>query len=103
MQQDRVKRGVIAMKDKWIVRKRPARLERRIEFAEYEETREFLEKAAELSESVGYYPDISFGRTHVNITLQDEDQDNKSEVVSDEIQSFADKMDVLIPSAPPAD
>ena len=87
------------MSENWVERKRPARLERRIEFANYDETREFLDQAADLSESLGYYPDMSFGRTHVSITLQDENQDNKSEKVSDEILHYANLMDVLVPAA----
>lgn len=53
----------------WFLRKRPARLERRFRFQNYEATREFLERAAQVSQQEGYYPDISFGRTYVNVTI----------------------------------
>ncbi len=84
------------MSTNWVTRKRPARLERRIEFSDYEETREFLDRAAELSESRGYYPDMSFGRTHVSIVLRPEDE---SDVVSEDMLQFANLMDVLVPAA----
>ena len=56
----------------WTLRKRPERLERRIEFADYEQTREFLEQLNSLSEQQSRYPDISFGRTYVNLTIAPE-------------------------------
>jgi pterin-4a-carbinolamine dehydratase len=53
----------------WKERASPARLERRFEFAGYEEARAFLDRAAVLSEATEVYPDMSFGRTYVNMTL----------------------------------
>ena len=53
----------------------PERLERRIEFPDYESNRLFLEKLNDLSEQEGRFPDISFGRTYVNITLRAESED----------------------------
>jgi len=53
----------------------PERLERRIEFPDYESNRHFLEKLNDLSEQEGRFPDISFGRTYVNITLRAEGAD----------------------------
>lgn len=84
------------MSENWVIRKRPARLERRIEFSDYEETRTFLDRAAELAESQGYYPDMSFGRAHVSITLQAQDG---ADEVSDELLHYAHLMDALVPAA----
>ena len=53
----------------WNLRKRPAWLERHVEFDGYERTREFLDQAAELSERENFYPDMSFGRTQVSMTI----------------------------------
>lgn len=53
----------------WQEKTSPARLERRFEFDDYDETREFLDKAAALSEQTRIYPDVSFGRTYVNMTI----------------------------------
>ena len=57
------------MVENWILRKNPPRLERRVEFDNYDLTREFLDLAAELSEKEGFYPDMNFGRTHVSMTI----------------------------------
>lgn len=54
----------------WERRERPAQLFRRFEFAAYGETRAFLDALARLSEEDGYYPDISFGTTYVNVTIR---------------------------------
>lgn len=83
------------MSDNWVIRKRPARLEGRFEFSEYEETRVFLDRAAELAESEGYYPDMSFGRTHVSITLQPEED---AEEVPESIWRYARLVDELLPA-----
>ncbi|MDH5233045.1 MAG: 4a-hydroxytetrahydrobiopterin dehydratase [Gammaproteobacteria bacterium] len=63
------------MVENWKERSKPARLERRIEFDDYEQTRYFLEKAADLAEREGYYPDISFGRSHVSMTVYSQEDE----------------------------
>ena len=62
------------MNQPWTQRPRPDRLERRIEFDDYESTRTFLERLNSLAEQEGRFPDISFGRTYVNLTLRPEDE-----------------------------
>ncbi len=62
--------------DKWVERKRPVRLERRFEFETYEATRDFLDRLGDFSESSERFPDISFGKTYVNITLRPEVQED---------------------------
>jgi 4a-hydroxytetrahydrobiopterin dehydratase len=81
------------MNQAWTLRQRPARLERRLEFADYEATRGFLEQAATLSERAGIYPDMSFGRTYVNITLHAEDE---AAEVGEQLHRFAGDLDALI-------
>lgn len=84
------------MSDQWQERKRPARLERRYEFPSYSELRDFLDDAAELSESKGYYPDMGFGKDYVNVTIHlEEGKDN----ITSEQRQFASELDSL-PSAP---
>lgn len=80
------------MDQPWTERQRPARLERRIEFADYESTRLFLERLNTLAEEQGRYPDISFGRTYVNLTLRPEND----APLSDAEQSFAAAVDGLL-------
>lgn len=77
----------------WTERKRPARLERRLEFPTYEATRDFLDRAAALSERDGIYPDMSFGRTYVNITLHAEDPEGP---VGEPLVRFAEALDGLV-------
>ncbi len=83
------------MSSDWFTRKKPAQLERRIEFSDYQQTRDFLERVAELSESEGYYPDMSFGRTHVSITLRSEDDVDE---VNEDMLRYARQVDQLIPA-----
>jgi pterin-4a-carbinolamine dehydratase len=53
----------------WTEVERPPSLYRRFEFAAYSETRSFLDRLASLSKETGLYPDLSFARTHVNVTV----------------------------------
>lgn len=53
----------------WQVQQRPALMTRRLEFASYKETRAFLDQLTALSERTGYFPDLNFGKTHINITI----------------------------------
>jgi pterin-4a-carbinolamine dehydratase len=48
---------------------RPPSLFRRYEFSSYSETRQFLDRLAQLSEETKLYPDLGFGKTHVNVTI----------------------------------
>jgi pterin-4a-carbinolamine dehydratase len=53
----------------WTEVARPPSLYRRFEFAAYSETRVFLDRLAGLSNETGLYPDLSFTRTYVNVTV----------------------------------
>ena len=81
--------------DKWEQRNRPLRLERRFEFEDYGKTRDFLDSLGEYSESVNRFPDISFGKTYVNITLRPQADDQSAQLTQDDFQ-FAAKIDELI-------
>jgi len=86
------------MSEQWQERKRPVRLERRYEFSNYSELRDFLDEAAELSEAKGYYPDMGFGKDYVNVTIHLEDG---NEEILPEQREFASELDKL-PSANPS-
>lgn len=77
----------------WRRRERPLRLERRVEFPDYEALRDFLDQAAALSEETGLYPNLSFGRTYANLTLF---ADETTEELSDMAESFAKRIDALL-------
>ena len=77
----------------WSQRQRPHRLERRLAFADYPEVRDFLERLERLCEQRQRYPDLSFGRTYVNLTVRPED-DNATIGASEE--TFAQAIDQLL-------
>ncbi|MBK1647734.1 4a-hydroxytetrahydrobiopterin dehydratase [Rhabdochromatium marinum] len=77
----------------WTQRERPLRLERRLEFPDYEATRVFLERAGEVSEAMDLYPDLSFGRTYVNLTVF---ADEESGTLPPEARAFAERIDRCI-------
>ena len=80
------------MTSHWRERKRPLCLERRYEFGGYSALRDFLDQAAELSEQESLYPDMSFGREYVNVTIH---ADEGSEEMTDKQRQFADLLDAL--------
>lgn len=80
------------MGQQWEERKRPARLEGRYEFKDYNTLRDFLDKAAELSEEIDLYPDMGFGRDYVNITIH---VDEGSEELGEKQHDFARQLDIL--------
>ncbi len=80
--------------NQWQQRKRPERLERRFEFSNYESTRNFLDKLGELTERLQRFPDISFGKTYVNITLRPDDDSNVQ--LTDADHAFSLEIDALV-------
>ncbi len=83
------------MKHGWEERKRPIRLERRFEFETYSATRDFLDRLGSFSEETQRFPDISFGRTYVNITLRPLDE-SEGALLDDEDHAFAAGVDRLL-------
>ncbi|EIJ34442.1 4a-hydroxytetrahydrobiopterin dehydratase [Thiothrix nivea] len=59
----------------WDTHKLPVGMSRRYEFGSYEETRQFLDDLASLSERTGYYPSLNFNRTQVTVRIQAEADD----------------------------
>ena len=80
---------------KWDKRNRPDRLERRLEFETYEATRDFLDRLGGLSESKKIYPDISFGKTYVNITLRPANEEQDA-LLTDLEYKFTTEIDELL-------
>ncbi|MEB3320973.1 MAG: 4a-hydroxytetrahydrobiopterin dehydratase [Cyanobium sp.] len=84
------------MEQSWTARPKPDQaqwLERRIEFDTYAATRDFLERLNDLCEAEQRFPDISFGRTYVNLTLR---ASSDSEPLGDGERRFASAIDALI-------
>jgi pterin-4a-carbinolamine dehydratase len=80
------------MNEQWRERERPVRLERRYEFRDYNTLREFLDRAADLSEREGLYPDMGFGRDYVNMTIHVADGE---EMLGEARHRFARELDRL--------
>jgi pterin-4a-carbinolamine dehydratase len=58
----------------WQVQAKPPVMTRRFEFPDYAATRGFLDDLAKLSEKSGYYPDLNFAKTHVNVSVAARDE-----------------------------
>jgi len=67
----------------WKVQKRAGLLSRRYDFSSYDEMRDFLDRLEELSEKEAYYPDLTFSRTHVNVSIKSRDSGSSDSRFSD--------------------
>ena len=70
---------------------RVAPFNQRFDFGSYAETRDFMDRLADLSKRDNYYPNISFGKTYVNVSIDGEDRTALNERKS----SFISDMDAL--------
>lgn len=80
--------------DQWNERQRPVCLEKRFEFLTYGETRDFLDRLGRLSEAQDRFPDLSFGKTYVNVTLRPVSDDADAALTPDD-HAFAQRIDEL--------
>lgn len=76
----------------WHIRTKPVCMERQYTFPSYLLLRNFLDRAADLSERRGYYPDMGFGRTYVNVTIRP--RENLAEILPEQ-RAFAEELDEL--------
>ena len=81
--------------NQWTERKRPVCLEKRFEFSTYGETRDFLDRLGCLSESQNRFPDLSFAKTYVNVTLRPLSDDSDAALTVDD-HAFVKRIDELI-------
>ena len=75
----------------WKQRDSPSRIEKRFEFEEYQKISIFLKKIDELCKEKNFYPNISFGKNFVSITIF-----LGSEKLSKIEKDFSNKIDSLI-------
>ncbi len=80
------------MSHEWQLRKRPVCMERKYLFDAYDALRDFLDRVADLSEREEYYPDMSFGRTQVTMTIH---APEGSEEMPEPLHDFARQVDAL--------
>lgn len=72
----------------------PPMLSRRFEFETYAATRRFLDGIAKVAEAAQRYPNLSFGKTYVSVTL---DADGKK--IGPDIVALAQQIDALTTGA----
>ena len=72
----------------WNKRESPLRLEKRFEFEEYSKISRFMEKIEKLCKQKDIYPNISFGKNFVSLTIF---LDNK--VLSEKEKNFSKDID----------
>ena len=72
----------------WNERESPLRIERRFEFEQYSKISKFMEKIEKLCKERDIYPNISFGKNFVSLTIF---LDNK--VLSDKEKNFSKEID----------
>ena len=53
----------------WNLRESPSRIEKRFEFKEYSKTSQFIENIEKLFKEKNIYPNISFGKNFVSVTI----------------------------------
>ena len=61
--------GILIKKSMWKQRESPLRLEKRFEFKEYSRISKFMQEVDELCKEKNIYPNISFGKNFVSITI----------------------------------
>lgn len=74
----------------WKVQKRSQIITRRFDFPGYDEMRDFLDHLETLSESENYCPDLTFSRTHVNVSIY-----ARGEELAQVDFDFSNKVDAL--------
>ena len=75
----------------WLRQDLPPLLSRRFEFESYAETRRFLDDVARLAEAAQLYPNLSFGKTYVSVTI-----DANGKKISPECVALAQKISGLV-------
>ena len=74
----------------WNQRESPSRVEKRFEFEEYQKISKFMKKTDDLCKEKNIYPNISFGKNFVSITifLASQKISKIEKEFSDQIDSF---------------
>ncbi|MBO1923223.1 4a-hydroxytetrahydrobiopterin dehydratase [Thiomicrorhabdus sp. 6S3-12] len=57
------------MNERWKLKQKPASMEARFEFDNFEKLRSFLDELAEQADQLEHHPNISFGREHVSVII----------------------------------
>lgn len=94
--EDRIKQLIDQVSDSgWKIQKRSLIMTRRYDYVNYDDMRDFLDDLQDLSEGDGFYPDLTFSRVHVNVSIKSRDDDKFTEIDFE----FAKKVDLLANNA----
>ena len=74
----------------WIERESPLRIERRFEFEEYSKISKFMGNIDQLCKEKNIYPNISFGKNFVSMTIFSD-----TKTISDEEKIFSNQIDKM--------
>ena len=72
----------------WNERESPLRIEKRFEFEQYSKISKFMEKIEKLCKERGIYPNISFGKNFVSLSIFLDDKE-----ISDREKDFSKDID----------
>ena len=72
----------------WKERESPLRIEKRFEFEKYSKISKFMEKIDQLCKEMNIYPNISFGKNFVSLTIF-----SNAEKISQIEKNFSNKVD----------
>ena len=74
----------------WNERESPLRIEKRFEFEQYSKISKFMEKIEKLCKEKDIYPNISFGKNFVSLSifLDNKETSNREKEFSKEIDKF---------------
>jgi len=64
----------------WKVQKRALTMTKRYDYSNYDDMRDFLDDLQDLSEKEDYYPDLTFSRVHVNVSIKSREEEKFTEV-----------------------
>ena len=74
----------------WNKRESPLRIEKRFEFEQYSKISKFIEKIEKLSKERDIYPNISFGKNFVSLSIF---LDSKDKEISSKGKDFSNDVD----------
>ena len=74
----------------WNKRESPLRIEKRFEFDEYSKISKFMEKIEKLCKEKNIYPNISFGKNFVSVSIF-----STNETLSAVEKDFSNKIDIF--------
>ncbi|HBR96595.1 MAG TPA: hypothetical protein DD979_04360 [Gammaproteobacteria bacterium] len=77
--------------ESWRLERNATGLARQFSFESYSQTRRFLDALADLSEREGYYPNLNFNRTQVNVGIEAD-----AKTLGSKEYGFAAQTDTLI-------